>query len=144
VDTDRRTGSRQSQGLSPDGRDRVGAIRAFRTGDVVTKERITALEPGRRFAYEGVEIPSMSDYHAVVELQALPGDGTRIRWHGTYMVRSEMREQFQGYLGGLCKTWRADSRRWLRSRPRGRFERPRSSASGRSSVTDQQQRGVAR
>jgi hypothetical protein len=93
----------QSQGLSADGRDRVGAIRAFRTGDVVTKERIMALEPERRFAYEGVESPYMSDYHAVVELQPLPGDGTRIRWHGTYTVPSEMREQFQGYLGGFMQ-----------------------------------------
>lgn len=88
----------RSQGLSPDGRDGVGAVRAFRTGDVVTTERITALEPGRRFAYEGVENPYMSDYRAAVDLAESPGAGTRIRWHGTYTVPPEMREYFQGYL----------------------------------------------
>ncbi len=88
----------QSHGLSPDGRDGVGATRAFRTGDVVTKERITALEPEREFAYEGTENPYLADYRAAVELQELPGAGTRIRWHGTYTVPADMREYFQGYL----------------------------------------------
>ncbi|MFD0813076.1 SRPBCC family protein [Amycolatopsis umgeniensis] len=76
-----------SQGLSADGRDGVGAIRAFRTGKMVTKERITALEPESRFAYEGVENPTMADYQAVVELLETPGGGTRIRWRGTYRAR---------------------------------------------------------
>ncbi|RZQ63432.1 SRPBCC family protein [Amycolatopsis suaedae] len=94
----------QSEGLSPDGRDGVGATRAFRTGDVVTKERITALEPERRFAYEGVEIPFMSDYEAAVELSELPGHGTRIHWHGTYTVAvAEMRESFPAYLQGFMQ-----------------------------------------
>lgn len=88
----------QSRGLSSDGRDGVGAIRAFRTGKVVTKERITALEAGRRFAYEGVENPQMADYHAAVELHELPGGGTRIRWHGAYVARRGMRWVFQWYL----------------------------------------------
>ncbi|WP_335618021.1 SRPBCC family protein [Lentzea guizhouensis] len=82
----------------------VGATCAFRTGDVVTKERITALDPERRFGYEGVEIPFMSDYDAVVELQELPGGGTRIHWHGTYEVVGEaMRETFPGYLRGFMQ-----------------------------------------
>jgi Polyketide cyclase / dehydrase and lipid transport len=93
----------ESQDLSPDGRDGVGATRAFRTGDVVTRERITALEPERRFAYEGVENPYMSDYHAAVELGALPGGGTRISWHGTYTVPAEMREFYQGFLQGFMQ-----------------------------------------
>jgi len=88
----------QSHGLSSDGRDGVGAVRAFRTGKVVTKDRITALEPERRFAYEGVENPQLSDYRAAVELLALPGGGTRIRWHGTFSARWGMRWFLQGYL----------------------------------------------
>ena len=87
-----------AQDLSPDGSDRVGTIRAFRTGKVVTKERITALDPERRFAYEGLENPQMTDYQAAVELQELPGGGTRIRWHGTYLARRGMRWFFQWYL----------------------------------------------
>ncbi|SFW85167.1 SRPBCC family protein [Amycolatopsis australiensis] len=88
----------QSAGLSPDGRDGVGAVRAFRTGKVVTKERITALEPERRFAYEGAENPQLTDYRAAVELHALPGGGTRIRWHGTFSARWGMRWFLQRYL----------------------------------------------
>ncbi|MFD9962408.1 SRPBCC family protein [Amycolatopsis sp. NPDC058986] len=88
----------QSHGLSPDGQDDVGATRAFRTGKAVTKERITALEPGRRFAYEGAENPQMRDYQAAVELCEMPGGGTRIRWHGTYLARRGMRWFFQWYL----------------------------------------------
>ncbi|GAA4535406.1 SRPBCC family protein [Amycolatopsis samaneae] len=88
----------RSHGLSPDGRDGVGATRAFRTGKVVTRERITALDPGRRFAYEGVENPQMTDYRAAVELCETPGGGTRIRWHGTYLAPRGMRWFFQWYL----------------------------------------------
>ncbi|MFB7501376.1 SRPBCC family protein [Streptomyces sp. NPDC056161] len=88
----------RSQGLSPDGRDGVGATRAFRTGKTVTKERITALTPGTRFAYEGVENPQMADYRAAVELHGLPDGGTRIHWHGTYLARPGMRWFFQWYL----------------------------------------------
>ncbi|WIV56035.1 SRPBCC family protein [Amycolatopsis nalaikhensis] len=86
----------RSAGLSPDGRDRVGAVRAFRTGNVISRERITALKPERRFAYEGVENPRMAGYEAAVELTALPGGGTRIRWHGTYSTRNG--RLFQWYL----------------------------------------------
>ncbi|MEU5265486.1 SRPBCC family protein [Amycolatopsis sp. NPDC021455] len=88
----------QSTGLSPDGRDGVGAVRAFRTGKVVTKERITALEPERRFAYEGVENPQLTGYRAAVELTELPGGRMRIRWHGTYSARWGMRWFLQRYL----------------------------------------------
>ncbi|WP_431918966.1 SRPBCC family protein [Amycolatopsis tucumanensis] len=88
----------QSEGLSADGRDEVGAVRAFRTGKVVTKERITELEPGRRFAYEGAENPQLTDYRAAVELRELPGGGTRIRWHGTYRARRGMGWFMRRYL----------------------------------------------
>ncbi len=88
----------QSTGLSADGRDGVGAVRAFRTGKAVTKERITALEPERRFAYEGAENPQLTGYRAAVELTELPGGGTRIRWHGTYSARFGRRWFLQRYL----------------------------------------------
>ncbi|SER24349.1 SRPBCC family protein [Actinokineospora terrae] len=81
---------------SPDGG--VGAIWVFRTGKVVTKERVTALEPERRFAYEGLENPQLTDYRAAVDLSELPGGGTRIRWHGTFSARWGMRWFTQRYL----------------------------------------------
>ncbi|MFI6518071.1 SRPBCC family protein [Spirillospora sp. NPDC050679] len=88
----------RSRDLSSDGRDEVGATRAFRTGKAVTKERITVLDPRRRFAYEGVDNPRMADYRAAVELHESPGGGTRIRWHGTYRARRGRRWFFQWYL----------------------------------------------
>lgn len=88
----------RSTGLSADGRDGVGAVRAFRTGKVVTEERITALEPERRFAYEGAENPQLTDYRAAIELAELPGGGTRIRWHGTYSARFGMHWFLRRYL----------------------------------------------
>ncbi|MCR6484590.1 SRPBCC family protein [Amycolatopsis sp. OK19-0408] len=94
----------RSTGLSADGRDGVGAVRAFRTGKVVTLERITALEPERRFAYEGVENPQMTGYEAAVELTALSDGGTRIRWHGTYSARWGRRWLFERYLRGFMRT----------------------------------------
>ncbi|WP_433724478.1 SRPBCC family protein [Nocardia sp. CA-129566] len=90
--------SELSQGLSSEGRDGVGATRAFRTGKVVTKERITSLEPLRLFAYEGVENPQMADYRAAVELLETPDGRTQIRWHGTYFAHRGMRWFFEWYL----------------------------------------------
>ncbi|MFD5245645.1 SRPBCC family protein [Amycolatopsis sp. NPDC058340] len=77
----------RSSGLSSDGRDVVGAIRAFRVGKTVITERVSGLEPGRHFAYEGVESPHMADHQAAIDLHETPGGGTRIRWHGTYRAR---------------------------------------------------------
>ncbi|MGV9612814.1 hypothetical protein [Nocardia xishanensis] len=42
----------RSSGLDPRGRDGIGAVRAFRTGRVVTGERLTELVADRRMAYE--------------------------------------------------------------------------------------------
>jgi len=87
-----------SQGLSAEGSDGVGAVRAFRTGKTVTKERITALDPERRFSYEGVDVPVMTDYQAAVDLRETPTGGTRIRWHGTYRVGRGKALFFRWYL----------------------------------------------
>lgn len=74
----------RSEGISPDGRDEVGAVRAFRTGTVVTSERITELDPCRRFAYEGAENPFMKNYRAEILLSERPAGGSVIRWRGSY------------------------------------------------------------
>ncbi|MEQ0563562.1 SRPBCC family protein [Amycolatopsis sp. NEAU-NG30] len=97
----------ESSGLSPDRRDGVGAVRAFRTGKVVTRERITELEPERRFAYEGVENPQLSDYRAAIELTPRPGGGTSIRWHGTFSARWGMRWFLRRYLHRFMQTMAA-------------------------------------
>ena len=109
----------QSEGLSPEGRDEAGAIRAFRTGKFVSKERITALDAPLRFAYEGLDNPQMADYRATIELQETPDGGTRIRWHGTYQARRGMRWFFQWYL-----------RRYMQSMAGGLAEHAAAKASG--------------
>jgi hypothetical protein len=76
----------RSEGISPDGRDEVGAVRAFRTGRVVTSERLVELDPGRRFAYEDAENPFMKNLRAEILLSQKPAGGSVIRWHGSYEV----------------------------------------------------------
>jgi uncharacterized protein YndB with AHSA1/START domain len=77
----------RSSGLDPHGQDGVGAIRAFRTGRVVTGERLTELVDGRRLAYEDAFNFAMKDYQAVIELTPAPDGGTTITWHGTWRMR---------------------------------------------------------
>ncbi|GHJ37224.1 SRPBCC family protein [Streptomyces sp. TS71-3] len=117
----------RSQGLAAGRRDGVGATRAFRTGKVVSKERITALDPLRRFGYEGVENPRMSDYRAAVELRETPGGGTRIRWHGTYLARRGSRLFLPWYLRRFMRSM-ANGLAEYAATPdvlRGPLERPR-------------------
>lgn len=64
-------------------REGVGAVRAFRTGVVTSKERIVELVPGRRVSYEAVEGLPIRDYRADVDLSP-DGDGTLIHWHSAF------------------------------------------------------------
>lgn len=77
----------RSSGLDPEGRDGVGAVRAFRTGRVVTGERLTEVVEGRRLSYEDAFNFALKDYRAVVELEPTDLDGTVIQWYGTYRMR---------------------------------------------------------
>ncbi len=90
----------RSEGIDPDGRDGVGAVRAFRTGRVVVSERITHLEPDR-----------CSPTGAPV------AGGSLVRWSGRYTA---------GFPVGLllrfllARTVAADGPRAGRPGPRGR------------------------
>lgn len=115
----------QSDGLSvSDGRSAVGTIQAFRTGDVVTSERIHELVPGSRFCYEDVTNDFLSDYRAVVELNPDEG-GTSIRWHGTYRARPDLETVLPDYLQGVMQRYvdglaaRAEDIESARARPAG-------------------------
>jgi aspartate-semialdehyde dehydrogenase len=77
----------RSSGLDPHGRDGVGAVRAFRTGRVVTGERLTELMENRRLAYEDAFNVALKDYRAVVELEPTPAGGTVISWRGTWRMK---------------------------------------------------------
>ncbi|WP_164702745.1 SRPBCC family protein [Modestobacter sp. KNN46-3] len=93
----------RSEGLALDGRDGVGATRAFRTGKVVTIEGITALDPPRRFAYEGVRSALISDYVAVIELDETSSGGTVIRWSGSYTARWGTRWLMRRIMRGVMQ-----------------------------------------
>jgi hypothetical protein len=77
----------RSSGLDPHGHDDVGAVRAFRTGRVVTGERLTGLVRNRRMSYEDAFNFAMKGYRAVVELEPTAAGGTAIHWHGTWRTR---------------------------------------------------------
>jgi hypothetical protein len=77
----------RSSGLDPDGRDAVGAVRAFRTGRMVTGERLTGTDEEKRLTYEDAFNPVLHDYRAVIELTPTEEGGTSIRWRGDYATR---------------------------------------------------------
>ena len=77
----------ESTSISPDDRDGVGAVRAFRSGKVVTRERIVFLQPGACFACEGEHNPYLKNYQAVIDLSVVNGAGTLIHWYGSYETR---------------------------------------------------------
>jgi hypothetical protein len=77
----------RSSGLAPDGRDPVGAVRAFRTGRTVTGERLTGLVEEKQLTYEDAFNPTIRNYRAVIDLAPTSGGGTTIHWHGTYDAR---------------------------------------------------------
>lgn len=83
---------------STSGLAQVGTLRTFRTGSVVTTERVTGLEPLRRMDYEGVENPQLRNYQASIELDQAPAGGTAIRWHGRYSARPGMGLLMRWYL----------------------------------------------
>jgi uncharacterized protein YndB with AHSA1/START domain len=66
--------------------DGVGEVRRFRRGRRVTRERVTALEPSRRLAYELVSGVPVRDYRAQVTLTPDAG-GTEIEWHSTFRTQ---------------------------------------------------------
>ena len=88
----------QSIGLDPDGQDSVGAVRAFRSGRMVTGERLTMLEHERRLSYEDAFNSMMRNYHADIEIEPAPGGGTSVHWHGVYSTRWGMGWLMRPYL----------------------------------------------
>ncbi|MGA6167006.1 SRPBCC family protein [Amycolatopsis magusensis] len=88
----------RSSGLDPDGRDPVGAIRAFRTGRTVTGERLTGLVEEKQLTYEDAFNWALHDYRAVVDLMPTTEGGTFIHWHGTYATRRGLGRLMQGVL----------------------------------------------
>lgn len=100
----------RSSGLDPGGEDPVGAVRAFRTGWMVTGERLTGLVENKQLTYEDAFNWAIRDYRAVVDLSPRSDGGTTIHWHGTYdarwrlgwLMKGVMRRVMQQEADGLA------------------------------------------
>lgn len=65
---------------APDG---VGALRAFSTGPITSRERVTAFDPPHRLTYALESGLPVADYRAEVTL-APDGTGTSITWRSSF------------------------------------------------------------
>jgi hypothetical protein len=70
----------------PDEPEGLGAIRAFRTRRVTSRERVVQRVPDRRFSYELVSGLAIRDYRADIDL-APDGAGTEIHWHSSFHAK---------------------------------------------------------
>ena len=61
-----------------------GDARAYRSGESVVREQVTALERGRRFAYTHVSGLPVSSYRGEVTLQRRADGGTDVHWRATF------------------------------------------------------------
>jgi hypothetical protein len=61
----------------------VGALRRFRVGRTVSRERVVTFEPVTRFGYELLEGLPLRGYRAEVSLTP-DGTGTLIHWHASF------------------------------------------------------------
>ncbi|HSP72100.1 MAG TPA: SRPBCC family protein, partial [Gaiellaceae bacterium] len=65
----------------------LGELRRFRTGRVVSRERVTGFDPARRLRYEVVSGLPIRDYRAEVTLAPTAEGGTQIRWRSTFAAK---------------------------------------------------------
>ena len=65
----------------------VGEIRRFRAGRMTTRERVTELDPPRRYAYEFVSGLPVRDYRAEVTLSLAADGRTAVRWQSSFRAK---------------------------------------------------------
>lgn len=70
----------------PDGGESVGAVRNFRTGRYLMREKIVEIVPDRRFSYALLAGLPLRDYRADIDLTPADG-GTDIHWHTTFRAK---------------------------------------------------------
>jgi Polyketide cyclase / dehydrase and lipid transport len=62
----------------------IGAVRRFRTGKRITRERVVAFKAPEHFGYELLSGLPIRDYRADVTLRRESADGTLIRWESRF------------------------------------------------------------
>src|SRR5579883_514080 len=65
----------------------VGAVRVFTTKISRAREEVMEIVPDRRLSYVLLSGFPLRDYRADVDLEALPGGGTLIRWQSSFYVK---------------------------------------------------------
>ena len=89
----------------------VGAVRRFRTGKYVLRERVVEYQPPKRFAYELLSGMPVKGYRAEVTLEPTADGGTAIRWHSAFrpkipgtgsMIRRRLATIIQGTTDRLA------------------------------------------
>jgi hypothetical protein len=68
------------------GGESLGAIRAFKTGPVTSREELVLLEPGRAFSYAALSGMPIHSHRADVKLTERDG-GTAITWREDFVVK---------------------------------------------------------
>jgi Polyketide cyclase / dehydrase and lipid transport len=79
-------GSFELEAEGHEGGESLGAIRAFHTGRVTSREEIVELRDDRRFSYTLLSGLPMKGYRADVDLDARDG-GTAIRWTSRFQAK---------------------------------------------------------
>ncbi len=90
----------------------VGEIRAFRSGEVTTRERVTVVEPSYRFGTTLLSGLPVAEHEAEVTLSVLHGRGTKIRWRvrctpalpeAAMLVRTQLERVIATAADGLAR-----------------------------------------
>lgn len=70
-----------------EGGEGVGQLRRNRRGQITGRDRVTAFEPPRRYAYESSSALPVKDYQGEVMLTPTPDAGTQIRWRSRFAAK---------------------------------------------------------
>lgn len=98
----------------------VGEVRRYRRGRVTGRDRVTAFEPPRLFAYEFLSGLPVRDYRAEVTLTPASDAGTHIRWRSRFAPKIPgtgwlLRRRLRGFLAELAEGLAREAERRARS-----------------------------
>jgi uncharacterized protein YndB with AHSA1/START domain len=98
----------------------VGEVRRYRRGRVTGRDRVTNLEPPRRFAYEFLSGLPVRNYRADVTLTPASDAGTHIRWRSRFAAKIPgtgwlLRRRLRGFLAELAEGLAREAERRARS-----------------------------
>jgi hypothetical protein len=98
----------------------VAEVRRYRRGRVTGRDRVTNLEPPRRFAYEFLSGLPVRNYRADVTLTPAYDAGTHIRWRSGFAAKIPgtgwlLRRRLRGFLAEVAEGLAREAERRARS-----------------------------